>query len=145
MEELIKQAFLQVDVIGPHVQEGHYDLIGPGGDIILPSSWEKVIEPGWLITMTMWPLDKEPPVSDPKLSPLPYAGSSPPSSRKPRRAMAPPPPPGRSGGISPPLIEPPGASPEDAEPPKKKGNSSNSRRGMQNFFSGKSKSRKHAK
>ncbi|KAH8882862.1 hypothetical protein GQ53DRAFT_440850 [Thozetella sp. PMI_491] len=60
MEELIKQAFLHVDVIGPHVQEGHYDLIGPNGEIILPSVWEKVIEPDWAITMHMWPMDKAP-------------------------------------------------------------------------------------
>ncbi|GFP55755.1 transcriptional regulatory protein SIN3 [Trichoderma asperellum] len=63
MEELIKQAFLHVDVLGPHVQEGHYDIIGPNGEIILPSIWEKVIEPGWAVTMTMWPLDK--PFEDP--------------------------------------------------------------------------------
>ncbi|KEY67375.1 hypothetical protein S7711_07585 [Stachybotrys chartarum IBT 7711] len=62
MEDLIKQAFLQVDVLGPHVQEGHYDLTGPNGEIILPSVWEKVVEPDWLITMTMWPMDKAPPV-----------------------------------------------------------------------------------
>jgi hypothetical protein len=60
MEELIKQAFLHVDVIGPHVQEGHYDLIGPNGEIILPSVWEKVIEPDWNVTMHMWPMDKAP-------------------------------------------------------------------------------------
>lgn len=60
MEDLIKQAFLQVDVLGPHVQEGHYDLIGPDGEIILPSVWEKVVQPDWAITMTMWPMDKSP-------------------------------------------------------------------------------------
>jgi hypothetical protein len=60
MEELIKQAFLHVDLIGPHVQEGHYDLIGPNGEIILPSVWEKVIEPDWSVTMHMWPMDKIP-------------------------------------------------------------------------------------
>ncbi|KAK3369218.1 hypothetical protein B0T24DRAFT_632140 [Lasiosphaeria ovina] len=65
MEELIKQAFLHVDVIGPHVQEGHYDLIGPNGEIILPSIWEKVIEPDWAVTMHMWPLDKAPPIRPP--------------------------------------------------------------------------------
>jgi hypothetical protein len=27
------------------VAEGHYDLIGPNGDIILPQVWETVIEP----------------------------------------------------------------------------------------------------
>lgn len=62
MEELIKQAFLQVDVLGPHVQSGHYDLLGPNGEIILPTVWEKVIQPDWNITMTMWPLDKAPPI-----------------------------------------------------------------------------------
>lgn len=60
MEDLIKQAFLHVDVIGPHVQEGHYDLIGPNGEIILPSVWEKVIEPDASITMHMWPMEKAP-------------------------------------------------------------------------------------
>lgn len=60
MEGLIKQALMHADVIGPHVQEGHYDLIGPNGEIILPAVWDKVIEPGWSITMTMWPIDKVP-------------------------------------------------------------------------------------
>ncbi|KAM3075257.1 hypothetical protein ACMFMG_007299 [Clarireedia jacksonii] len=55
MEELIKQAFLHVEVIGPYVQEGHYDLIGPNGEIILPQVWETVIEPDWSITMHMRP------------------------------------------------------------------------------------------
>ncbi|KAF4334107.1 ankyrin repeat [Fusarium beomiforme] len=63
MEELIKQAFMHVDVLGPHVREGHYDLIGPDDEIILPSVWEKVIQPGWDITMKMWPMeDKVPPL-----------------------------------------------------------------------------------
>ncbi|KAJ6438680.1 kinetoplast-associated protein KAP [Purpureocillium lavendulum] len=60
MEELIKQAFLHVDVIGPHVQQGHYDLIGPNGEIILPSVWERVVQPDWSIKMTMWPVESRP-------------------------------------------------------------------------------------
>lgn len=60
MEELIKQAFLHVEVIGPHVQQGHYDLIGPDGEIILPTVWEKVIQPDSAITMHMWPMDRRP-------------------------------------------------------------------------------------
>lgn len=60
MEDLIKQAFSQVDILGPHVQAGHYDLTGPDGNIILPSLWEETVEPGLNITMTMWPLDKAP-------------------------------------------------------------------------------------
>ncbi|KAJ3459400.1 hypothetical protein MRS44_015473 [Fusarium solani] len=61
MEDLIKQAFLQVDVLGPRVIDGHYDLIGADGYIILPPAWEKVVQPGLAITMTMWPMDKVPP------------------------------------------------------------------------------------
>ncbi|ROV87887.1 hypothetical protein VMCG_10291 [Cytospora schulzeri] len=60
MEDLIKQAFAHVDVIGPHVQEGHYDLMGPDGEIILPVIWDKTIQPGWQVTMRMWPMDKHP-------------------------------------------------------------------------------------
>jgi hypothetical protein len=37
IEELIRQAFAHVDVIGIHVADGHYDLIGPNGEIILTS------------------------------------------------------------------------------------------------------------
>ncbi|PMD57279.1 uncharacterized protein K444DRAFT_503291, partial [Hyaloscypha bicolor E] len=45
MEELIRQAFQHVDGLGPHVAEGHYDLIGPNGEIVLPKVWETTIEP----------------------------------------------------------------------------------------------------
>ena len=68
MEDLIRQAFLHVDIIGPHVAEGHYDLIGPANEIILPGVWETVIEPDWTITMHMWPMpepkEEEVPVID---------------------------------------------------------------------------------
>lgn len=60
MEDLIKQAFLHVDVIGPHVHEGHYDLVGPEGEIILPQIWETMIKPDWSITMHMWPMPEPP-------------------------------------------------------------------------------------
>ncbi|KAJ5288962.1 hypothetical protein N7478_001992 [Penicillium angulare] len=56
MEDLIKQAFLHIEVIGPHVNKGHYDLVGPNGDIILPQVWDDVVEPDWTITMHMWPI-----------------------------------------------------------------------------------------
>jgi hypothetical protein len=65
MENLIKQCFLHVDVIGQHVQEGHYDLMGPGGVIILPQLWETMVKPDWEITMSMWPIP-EPPKKDKK-------------------------------------------------------------------------------
>ncbi|KAI9848728.1 MAG: hypothetical protein M1837_006815 [Sclerophora amabilis] len=61
MEALIKQAFMHVDLIGSHVIEGHYDLIGPDGEIILPQVWETMIEPDWSITMKMWPIPEPPP------------------------------------------------------------------------------------
>lgn len=166
MEELIKQAFLQVDVLGPHVQEGHYDLIGPNGDIILPSVWEKVVEPDWAITMTMWPLDKAPPVGGPKLPPgmgmgmgmppMPHKHDHMPPGmpplNRPRPAGMPPmpPPPGWHGGIPPPpggLRGPPGVPSGikivNAAPPKKKSSSSGGSSSKQqttsmlNFLSGK--------
>ena len=60
MEDLIKQAFANLDVLGPHVYERHYDLLGTNGEIILPTVWDKTIQPGMEITMTMWPMDKGP-------------------------------------------------------------------------------------
>ena len=55
-----------MEEIGPHVQSGHYDLMGPDGGIIIPSAWETTIEPDWKITMHMWPLpekkDEGPPI-----------------------------------------------------------------------------------
>ena len=60
MEDLIRQAFLHVEIIGPHVAEGHYDLVGPNGEIILPQVWETMVEPDWTITMHMWPLPDPP-------------------------------------------------------------------------------------
>jgi hypothetical protein len=56
MEELIRQAFLHLEVIGPHVAEGHYDLIGPNGGKIIPQIWDTVVEPDWTVTMQMWPI-----------------------------------------------------------------------------------------
>lgn len=69
MEELIRQAFLHIEVIGPHVAEGHYDLVGPNGDIILPQVWETVVEPDWTITMHMWPIPEKPKSPEPKPPP----------------------------------------------------------------------------
>jgi hypothetical protein len=74
MEELIKQAFLHVDIIGPHVHQGHYDLVGPDGEIILPQVWETMIQPDWAITMHMWPMPEpkeEAPPPPPPPHPIP--------------------------------------------------------------------------
>ena len=56
MENLIKEAFLHISDLGPHVAGGRYDLLGPKDEILMPAIWESVIEPGWEITMHMWPI-----------------------------------------------------------------------------------------
>ena len=66
MEYLIKEAFLHVEDYGPHVDKGMYDLIGPHGEIVMKSVWETVVEPGWSISMHMWPL---PPPPEPEEAP----------------------------------------------------------------------------
>ena len=87
MEELIKQAFLHVDVIGPHVHEGHYDLVGPDGEIILPQVWETMVQPDWAITMHMWPMPEPPPPPPPieVMMPQPLPGPPPKKSKKPSK------------------------------------------------------------
>lgn len=62
METLIRQAFLHVDLIGQHVLEGHFDLTGPDGEIILPQVWDTVIQPGVDISMHMWPMPEPQPM-----------------------------------------------------------------------------------
>lgn len=121
MEELIKQAFLHVDIIGPHVQEGHYDLVGPDGEIILPQIWDTVVQPDWSITMHMWPIAEPPPPPPPpeapKLPPPPpeiVHVERPHKSRsgKPKKAhvVQVPPPPPMMPGPPPPMIIPVGPS-----------------------------------
>lgn len=56
MENLVTQLFVDNESIDPHVSKGQYDLVGPEGEVILPQVWEEVIEPGWTITMQMWPV-----------------------------------------------------------------------------------------
>ena len=73
MEKLIRQAFLHVDVIGPHVHDGHYDLIGPDSQIILPQVWETMVQPDWAVTMHLWPMPEppSPPLPPSDFMPLP--------------------------------------------------------------------------
>ena len=65
MEYLIKEAFLNVLELGPLVADGQYDLLGPNDEIIMPAIWESVIEPGWEITMHMWPIPEPPEAGEP--------------------------------------------------------------------------------
>lgn len=60
MEYFIREAFLHIVDLGPHVADGQYDLLGPKDEVIMPSIWESVIEPGWEITMHMWPIPEPP-------------------------------------------------------------------------------------
>jgi hypothetical protein len=78
MEGLIKQAFLHVDVIGPHVHQGHYDLVSPDGEIVLPQVWDTIIKPGMAITMHMWPMPEPPPAhaDTPRTMPPPSPDSA---------------------------------------------------------------------
>jgi len=65
MEDLINSTSLHVEGIGPQVKEGHYDLVGPDGTIILPQIWESLIEPGWKVSQHMWPPLQSRPVPGP--------------------------------------------------------------------------------
>jgi hypothetical protein len=134
MEDLIRQAFLHVEVIGPHVADGHYDLVGPSGEIILPQVWETVVEPDWSITMHMWPMpDAKPdgpdvvlvgPAGDP-LGPMPglppggpIPGGPMPGGPMPGgMAIPPPPPPPPPGAAGPPPPGGRGPPPPGALPP----------------------------
>ena len=67
MEGLINQAFAHIDNLAEHVMHGHYDLIGPDKEIIMPNYWDSTIEPDMHITMMLWPIpepkkEDEPPV-----------------------------------------------------------------------------------
>jgi hypothetical protein len=131
MEDLIRQAFLHVDVIGPHVQEGHYDLVGPNGEIILPQVWETMIEPDWAITMHMWPMPEPKAADGPPTEPLPPIRAGAAGRRGTQRSgrhkeKVPPAPPAAPGWIGPGPGEPslpPGISlvlDDDVPKPKKK-------------------------
>ncbi|KAL5350032.1 hypothetical protein ACLOAV_005068 [Pseudogymnoascus australis] len=124
MEDLIKQAFLHVDVIGPHVQDGHYDLIGPNGEIILPQVWETMIEPDWAITMHMWPMPEPPKPEAPPPPPMqvPHGHKRQSGKPAPKNRDRPPPPPPAGGWIGPPMPGgmTPGVTAVDDSVPKKK-------------------------
>ncbi|KAG6361848.1 hypothetical protein INS49_010077 [Diaporthe citri] len=55
MKATLIEAFNHVREIGPHVIEGHFDLLTPNGDRILPHLWSTTIKPGASISMKMWP------------------------------------------------------------------------------------------
>ncbi|KAG4034574.1 hypothetical protein MFRU_003g05310 [Monilinia fructicola] len=72
MEELIQAAFKHVDIIGPHVNEGHYNIMTSAGEVILPQLWEDHVQPGLEISMSMWPISLPKPIipSPPPAAPI---------------------------------------------------------------------------
>ncbi|KAK5653477.1 hypothetical protein OQA88_8963 [Cercophora sp. LCS_1] len=102
MKNLIDTAFLNVDIIGPPVLRGFYDLI-INGDIIMPSLWSSSIRPGDRVAMHMWPMND-------------LVGPPP---GRPFGARPPPPPlptPMRGGPMPPPPPPPPPPAPRFAFP-----------------------------
>ncbi|KAG6361238.1 hypothetical protein INS49_009462 [Diaporthe citri] len=105
IEGLIKQAFINVDVIGPLVSEGHYDLLDSEGQVILPVVWDRTIKPGASVSMRMWEDVPRPPQPFPPFPGRPMQGVPPPPgmapemermfSPMPRPVFIPPPPPPR--------------------------------------------------
>ncbi|KAJ4115365.1 hypothetical protein NW768_011217 [Fusarium equiseti] len=59
MEQKIKEALGQHEVLGPQILSGHYDVIGPTGSIIMPNCWRFVIKPGMDITMIIPPISNK--------------------------------------------------------------------------------------
>lgn len=118
MEDLIRQAFVNIDPVSHHVREGHYDLIGPTGEIILPQVWERVIEPDWAITMELWPFEKrEGPGGHPHMGGIPPGFGGRPGHGHRMHGGLPPgmAPPGRRPGGMPPV--PPGWNGAPPAPP----------------------------
>lgn len=47
------------------MNDGRYDIWNSAGEVILPQVWEDHVQPGWEISMHMWPM----PTVKPKLPP----------------------------------------------------------------------------
>lgn len=145
MQDLILQAFIQVDKLGPLVQEGHYDLLGPNQEIILPQVWETVVEPDWTVTMHMWPMPEPKPPTPPPggilniddLLPPKKGGKGKGAKRfRPPPAPPPPPPPPPDLGLDPLVITPSNTSASKADKaPKKTGTKAPKKGGPTSFGS----------
>lgn len=147
MEELIRRAFLHVETLEPLVRDGRYELIGPNAEIILPQAWEDLVEPGWFVSMRMWPTpEPAPPIPPPLVMLWPpsqetHTGQGhsrhrtantehlrrgrPPHVPFPGSARGrPPPPPGDPSWWPPPLPHPPSGAPPSAPPSSSPGGAS---------------------
>lgn len=56
METLINEAFSPIDRLRHYVAGGHYHLLGPKDEIILPQVWDTVVQAGWNVRMQLWPM-----------------------------------------------------------------------------------------
>ena len=56
IDGLIRALFQDMGDIGIAVFKGRYDLMNPQNEVISPHSWETLLQPGWTITMRMWPI-----------------------------------------------------------------------------------------
>ncbi|KAL0936379.1 uncharacterized protein CTRU02_208594 [Colletotrichum truncatum] len=56
----LNEAFKHVDIVGPHVMEGHFDIVSKdlGDVILLPSIWGDLVKPGYVVDMRVWPIEK---------------------------------------------------------------------------------------
>ncbi|KAJ4387901.1 Vegetative incompatibility protein HET-E-1 [Gnomoniopsis smithogilvyi] len=59
MEKVIIDAFKNIEELNKHVREGHYDLEDPDGHIIHQGFWNKLVRPGWQITMKILSSEKK--------------------------------------------------------------------------------------
>ncbi|RFN48803.1 hypothetical protein FIE12Z_6858 [Fusarium flagelliforme] len=59
MEQKIKEALGQHEVLGSQILNGHYDVVGPTGSIIMPNCWRFIIEPGMDITLIIPPISNK--------------------------------------------------------------------------------------
>jgi len=110
MKRLIDQAFLHVEGLGPHVKEGHYDLIDEEGKIILPNLYDQSVKPGSEISQHMWPFPTPPPPSHFNKRPGPPPAPQNPPPAPPRDWPGGPPPqaPQRAAGLAVPPLGPGG-------------------------------------
>lgn len=54
MQDVIRQAFGHAEEMGPQIEAGHYGLVGPNGDTILPQAWDATVKPGLSVSMHVW-------------------------------------------------------------------------------------------
>jgi hypothetical protein len=100
MSKLINQAFEHIDALSPHVQSGHYDLVDPDGQIILPTLWDATAQPGCAVQQHLWPLpegetEPKPPPPPPGDGILNLDEVLRPNPKRKKRPAQPPPPPSR--------------------------------------------------